>query len=89
MLTREKLNYTEAIDQCEEYGGTLMNVITPQASMRAANVIKTSKISSNPGRLQAYVGLDDIVQEGRFRNLRGKYQHWKSYAKYLSQRELF
>ena len=71
MLTNEKLNYTEAIDKCDSYGGALMNIITEEATRRAANVIAKSKISPSANRLQAYVGLDDIETEGQFYSLCG------------------
>lgn len=71
MLTKEKLNYTQAIDKCEEYGGMLMNIIPEEATKKASEIIAKSKISSRRNRLQAYVGLDDIENEGKFRNLCG------------------
>lgn len=71
LLSGEKLNYTEAQKKCAEYGGKLMNILTEEATVRAANVIAKSGIGRNKA-MQAYVGLSDVKQEGKYLTVDGK-----------------
>lgn len=74
MFSEENLNYTEAITRCEEHGGKLANVITEEATNRVANLI--AKWKNARSKLQAYVGLNDIKQEGKFFSINGEFQHF-------------
>lgn len=72
MFSNDKLNYSDAITKCDEYGGMLANIITEEASNKVANVLVKSNSQKNK-LLQAYVGLNDIEQEGTFLSINGKH----------------
>lgn len=70
MFSNEKLNYSDAISKCNDYGGVLANILTEELSNKVANVMVKSNIQKNK-LLQAYVGLNDIDQEGVFLSING------------------
>lgn len=87
-LSGEKLNYTDAQNKCTEYGGKLMNILTEEATIRGANVIAKSRIGKNKV-MQAYVGLSDIKQEGRYLTVDGKFNCKTFYYNLMSIMKLF
>ncbi len=79
MFSEEKLNYTQALNKCYAHGGTLINVITEEGTAKASNVIARSK-TGNAKKLQAYVGLSDMQQEGKFLSVIGEYFDFYSFG---------
>lgn len=57
-----------------------MNIITEEATNRAANLI--IKLKGSFSKLQAYVGLNDIEQESKFLSIHGK-SHRTHYLIYI------
>lgn len=66
-LHEQRANYTEAIEICREEGGELANVLTETRTNGLSSIVSTMKTER-----KAYVGMDDIEQEGKFMTITGK-----------------
>lgn len=74
-----KENYTRSILKCQENGGDLANILSEE---RTNFLSKLIKLSLRLWYKAAYVGLDDIKEEGKFETSSGtlmncyKYRAW-------------
>lgn len=62
-LFQEKENYTNAIESCQQVGAELANVLSETRTNMISNIIA----SITDWFRVAYIGLDDIQQEGEYR----------------------
>lgn len=68
-LHSEAANYTEAVSWCEGEAAQLARVTTVVRTTKLSTLVATLGPTST--LLQAYVGLNDILQEGFFVSVEG------------------